>query len=199
MTRRPSFNRDNVTLVADPSGVASITERGPVAKGQVIDADIIVYATGFQMTQMASRLNICGREGLRLDDAWADENPTAYLGISVPGMPNLFLMQGPNSGLGHGGSAIFLSECQARYITGLLLGMIDAEVSAIDVRREVHDDYVQRVDAEHEQLIWTHPGMSTYYRNRHGRVVSVMPWRLVDYWAMTHDATLDDYELTLRS
>lgn len=188
----------NVELVTD--AIDHVDELGIATRdGSHRAADIIVYATGFQMTQMASRLNICGREGLRLDDAWADENPTAYLGISVPGMPNLFLMQGPNSGLGHGGSAIFLSECQARYITGLLLGMIDAEVSAIDVRREVHDDYVQRVDAEHEQLIWTHPGMSTYYRNRHGRVVSVMPWRLVDYWAMTHDATLDDYELTLRS
>ena len=156
----------NVELVTD--AIDHVDELGIATRdGSHRAADIIVYATGFQMTQMASRLNICGREGLRLDDAWADENPTAYLGISVPGMPNLFLMQGPNSGLGHGGSAIFLSECQARYITGLLLGMIDAEVSAIDVRREVHDDYVQRVDAEHEQLIWTHPGMSTYYRNRH--------------------------------
>ena len=63
-----------------------------------------------------------------------------------------------------------------------------------EVRQEVHDDYVRRVDAEHEAMIWTHPGMSTYYRNKLGRVISVMPWRLVDYWAMTHAPKLDEYE-----
>ena len=58
------------------------------------------------------------------------------------------------------------------------------------------DDYVARVDREHEQMIWTHPGMSTYYRNRHGRVFSAMPWRFVDYWAMTHDPDFSQYRLT---
>ena len=48
-----------------------------------------------------------------------------------------------------------------------------------------------KVDAEHEQLIWTHPGMSTYYRNKQGRVFSAMPWRFVDYWQMTHDPDLE--------
>jgi 4-hydroxyacetophenone monooxygenase len=54
---------------------------------------------------------------------------------------------------------------------------------------------VAAVDAEHERHIWTHPGTSTHYRNRHGRIVSVMPWRLVDYWAMTHDPDLDACEM----
>ena len=66
-------------------------------------------------------------------------------------------------------------------------------VDAIDVRPEVLDDFMQRFDAEHETLIWSHPGMSTYYRNPRGRVYTVLPWRLVDYWLMTHDADLDDY------
>jgi 4-hydroxyacetophenone monooxygenase len=57
-------------------------------------------------------------------------------------------------------------------------------------------DYVRKVDAEHETMIWTHPGMTTYYRNKSGRVFSAMPWRFVDYWAMTHDADLDRYRLT---
>jgi 4-hydroxyacetophenone monooxygenase len=142
---------------------------------------------------MTARLNVRGRGGIDLRDEWADDDPTAYLGITVPGFPNLFCLQGPNTGLGHGGSAICQSECQARYITSGLSQMIEHAIDAVDVRRDVHDDYIARVDAEHEQLVWTHPGMSTYYRNRAGRVVSVMPWRLVDYWAMTHDADLHDY------
>jgi 4-hydroxyacetophenone monooxygenase len=61
------------------------------------------------------------------------------------------------------------------------------------VRAEVHDEYVERVDAEHGQLVWTHPGMRNWYRNDRGRVFSPMPWRLVDFWSMTHDPSLDEY------
>jgi 4-hydroxyacetophenone monooxygenase len=57
----------------------------------------------------------------------------------------------------------------------------------------VQDAFVARVDTAHEQMIWTHPGVSTYYRNPAGRVVSVLPFRLVDYWAMTHDPDLADF------
>ena len=81
-------------------------------------------------------------------------------------------MQGPNSGLGHGGSAIFQAECQARYIAGCLARMIEDGIDAIDVQQDVHDEYVRRVDAEQEGMIWTHPGMSTYYRNANRRELS---------------------------
>jgi 4-hydroxyacetophenone monooxygenase len=90
---------------------------------------------------------------------------------------------------------MFQSECQARYITGCMVDMIQSEISSIDVRQEVHDDYVRRVDAEHDRMIWSHPGMTTYYRNAQGRVVTVMPWRLVDYWAMTRSPDLSDFRL----
>jgi 4-hydroxyacetophenone monooxygenase len=74
--------------------------------------------------------------------------------------------------------------------------MAEQGVGAIDVRPEVLDDYQRRFDAEHETLIWSHPGMSTYYRNRHGRVFTVLPWRLVDYWQAAHDADLGDFLCT---
>ena len=67
---------------------------------------------------------------------------------------------------------------------------------ALGVRQDAHDQYIKNVDAEHEQLIWTHPGMTTYYRNRRGRVFSAMPWRFVDYWAMTHDPDFSQYRQT---
>ena len=69
-------------------------------------------------------------------------------------------------------------------------------MQSVDVKQAVHDDYNERVDLEHEQLIWTHPGMSTYYRNSHGRVVSVTPFSLLEYWQMTHDVDLTDYVIT---
>ena len=112
----------------------------------------------------------------------------------MPGFPNFFGMIGPGSSLGHGGSISFQAECQSRYITSCLVQMAERGIDAIDLRPAVLDDFLRRFDAEHETLIWSHPGMSTYYRNRHGRVFTVLPWRLVDYWQMTHDADLGEYD-----
>lgn len=193
----PMIQRPHVDLVTQP--IERLDETGLVTSDGVHrPADVVVYATGFRMTQMTAKLGVTGRGGLQLSDAWRGDDPTAYLGTTVPGFPNLFLMLGPNTGLGHGGSAIFQSECQARYLTSLLVQMIEQGVHSAEVKSSVHDEYNLRVDAEHEKLIWTHPGMSTYYRNARGRVFSVMPWRLVDYWEMTHDAALEDFETQRR-
>jgi 4-hydroxyacetophenone monooxygenase len=190
-----TLRRDNVELVTD--AIDHFDESGIVTTdGERRPADIIVVATGFKVTEMAARLNISGRDGKNLREAWGNDNPTAFLGLTVPDFPNFFCMLGPNSGPAHGGSVIFQSECQSRYISACLADMIEHDVTAIDVRPEVLDDYVRKVDAEHEGMIWTHPGMSTYYRNSSGRVFSAMPWRFVDYWRMTHDPDLGQYRLT---
>ena len=185
--------KPNVALITDR--IEKIVEGGVVtAESGNRPADIIIMATGFQITQMATRLNLRGRNGRPLEDVWSDDNATAYLGIAVPHFPNLFLMQGPNTGLGHGGSAICQAEAQARYITSMVARMSERNISSVEVRQDAHDSFVEQVDALHEKLIWTHPGMSTYYRNRHGRVVSVSPFSLLQYWQMTHDADLTAYE-----
>jgi 4-hydroxyacetophenone monooxygenase len=190
-----TLTKPNVALVTDV--IDYFSRDGIVtAGGQSRPADIIVVATGFKVTEMAARLNIIGRDGKDLRTAWAGDNPTAYLGLTVPDFPNFFCMLGPNSGPAHGGSVIFQSECQSRYISACLVDMIEGGVAAIDVRPDVLEDYVRKVDTEHEAMIWTHPGMTTYYRNKSGRVFSAMPWRFVDYWAMTHDPDFSQYRLT---
>jgi len=190
-----TLTKPNVALVTD--AIDHFSRDGIVtADGQLRPTDIIVVATGFKVTEMAARLNITGRDGKTLRSAWANDNPTAYLGLTVPDFPNFFCMLGPNSGPAHGGSVIFQSECQSRYISACLVDMVERGVAAIDVRRDVLDDYIRKVDTEHESMIWTHPGMTTYYRNKSGRVFSAMPWRFVDYWSMTHDPDLSQYHLT---
>ena len=187
--------KNNVELLSD--GIDHLDEHGIVTvDGQRRDVDVVILATGFQVGKMAARLNITGREGLKLEELWANDNPSAYLGITVAGFPNLFCMLGPNTGLGHGGSAIFQSECQARYIASSLVRLLNDGASSMEVKAGVQEDFVARVDAEHEQMVWTHPGVSTYYRNSLGRVFSLMPWRLVDYWHMTRSVESDDYQLT---
>ncbi len=168
------------------------------ADGRVRPADIVVMATGFRVSEMTARLNVTGRNGKDLREFWGDDNATAYLGIAVPGFPNLFIMQGPSTGLGHGGSQICQAESQARYITMMLTQMAEGGILSVDVRHESHDGYIELVDRLHQDLIWTHPGMSTYYRNRHGRVVSVSPFSLLEYWTMTHEVNLSDYHIALR-
>lgn len=186
--------KPNVELV--DTTISNISSDGVVTSDGVLrHADVVVYATGFKLTALAAKLGITGRGGETLSEAWADDNPTAYLGMTVPKFPNFFSMLGPSSAPAHGGSAIFQAECQSRYISACLVGMIERNLSALEVKQSVHDGYIDKVDAEHEQLIWSHPGTNTYYRNKHGRVFTVMPWRFVDYWAMTHDPDWNEYEV----
>ncbi len=187
--------RPNVALVTD--GIERITSDGVrTVDGVDHRADVIVLSTGFRMTDMARALNPVGRDGIMLDDVWSHDDATAHLGITVPGFPNFFLMQGPSTGLGHGGSAIFQAESQTRYITDAIVRMIECRIGSIEPKQRVHDEFVRLVDERHSEMIWSHPGMSTYYRNSHGRVVSVTPFSLLEYWQMTHDIDLTDYVIT---
>ncbi len=190
-----TLRRDDVELIR--SGVDRIDGNTVVTTdGQRHEVDVLVLATGFATRRMLFPMDIRGRSGVGLREQWGDDDAWAYLGISVPDFPNFFLLYGPNTNLGHGGSALFHAECQANYIAGLLRRMADRDIAALEVRPEVCDDYNARIDAAHEQMIWTHPGMTTYYRNAAGRVVTTSPWRLIDYWGMTRTPDLDDYVVT---
>ncbi|TCK22108.1 4-hydroxyacetophenone monooxygenase [Pseudonocardia endophytica] len=192
-----ALRRDDVTLVTEP--VAGITATGVrTAGGDDHPADVIVLSTGFEQQRFLYPMQITGRAGADLRSVWEDDDARAYLGITTPGFPNLFMTYGPNTNPG-GGSTIFILECQVHYIVQALQLMLDRGLAAIDCRREPFDDYNVRVDEAHSTMIWTHPGMDTYYRNSRGRVVTNMPWRVVDYWHMTRTVDLDDYTATPRS
>jgi 4-hydroxyacetophenone monooxygenase len=187
-----ALKRPNVELVAE--AVDHIDEGAVVsASGARFEADVILLATGFEAGRMLGSIEVIGRSGSVLSEVWADDNPHAYLGITVPGFPNLFVTYGPNTGLAHGGSMILVAECQVRYITTLLRDMVERNLAEVEVRPEVHDRFMEKVDAEHAQLVWAHPGVDNWYRNRRGRVFGPMPFRLVDYWSMTRQPNLDDY------
>ena len=120
-------------------------------------------------------------------------NADAYLGISVPGFPNLFLIGGPGTVLGHGGSYITIAESEVRYIVEALTGMAGTRIGALEVRPRSTPTTPRRHDAAHARMIWSHPGMGNWYRNSAGRVVSALPWRIVDYWTMTRHVHWDDF------
>ncbi len=192
-----SLKRDNVELVA--SGVDHIDGNQIVAlDGSSRQADVIILATGFEAGKMLASVAVTGRNGVTLRETWGDDNPRAYKGMTMPNFPNLFCLYGPNTNVAHGGSVIFQAECQMRYITSCITQMIESQISSVDVRSEVHDAYNKAVDNEHDQLVWSHPGMDSWYKNSQGRIFSPMPWRFVDYWSMTHDADLSDYLVTAK-
>lgn len=158
-------------------------------------ADVILMATGFEPGKMLWSVDIRGRSGKALKDVWGEDDPRAYLGMMVPDYPNLFVLSGPNTALAHGGSVLLVTECQMRYVTSMLREMMERQISDVEVRREVHDEFNERVDAEHAELVWAHPGMNNWYRNARGRVFAPMPWRLVDYWKMVREPRLADYHV----
>lgn len=189
-----ALRRDHVELISD--SVAAVTKTGLVkGSGEAVDADIIVMCTGFEAQRFARTVNFYGLEGRSLYDAWEDDNPKAYLGITTPGFPNLFFMYGPNTNP-IGGSYISLAECQVTYICSLIQQMLNEGLSSVDVDQEVNARYNELVDEIHADMVWTHPGMQTYYRNRKGRVVTNIPWRIIDYWNLTREADLADYRTT---
>ena len=188
-----TLQKDNVELVTDPIG--AIEETGlRLEGGGFHKADALIFATGFEATRLISPLNVVGRSGRTLRDVWGADDSRALLGITVPDFPNFFCLYGPNTNFGHGGSIFFAAECQVRYVTQCLIHLVENGYSEIDCQQASYDDYNRKLDVEHAKLIWTHPGMDTWYRNEAGRVVSIMPWRLVDYWRMTEKPDWDHYK-----
>jgi len=190
-----ALTRDDVDLVTDP--IAEIRPEGVVGEsGQEYPADVLVYATGFHANRYLWPMHIEGRDGAVLAEQWGDR-PTAYLGITVPNFPNLFCLYGPGTNLAHGGSLIFHSECQIRYVMGCLAALLEGDHAAIECLPEVHDAYNERMQAELETMVWSHPSIRhSWYRNDEGRIYILSPWRLVDYWSWTRRPDLDEFRFT---
>ena len=187
-----TLKRDNVDLVR--TGIARIEPDAVVTDDDVRHgADVIVYATGFQANRMLWPMRIVGRDGQPLGRRWG-ERPFAYLGITVPGYPNFFCMYGPGTNLAHGGSLIFHSECQIRYISQCLELLIAGGHRSIEPRADRAEDWHRRSQAEMRTLVWSQPSMKhSFYKNAHGEVHTLSPWRIVDYWAWTRTLDPNDF------
>ena len=192
------LKRENVALVTDP--IDHVDHDAIVDQaGRRHDVDVVVLATGFQAARILAPMEITGRGGRRLGDVWANEDARAYLGISVPEFPNLFVLFGPNTGLSHGGSMFFMSECQVRYVMQAIRELIERGAATIECRPEPHQSYARRVDEALGRMVWASPNVKSWYKNKAGRVVSLSPWRLVDYWKLTSAFNPADYRITMRT
>lgn len=189
-----ALKRSNVDLITAP--ISRITSHGvQTESGELHRVDMLVFATGFDVVNFLASVKFYGRDGQLLSDVWDGDDGRAYLGVAIPGFPNLFSLYGPNTQTS-GGSVITIVERQMHYVISLLSGLFSQGLSSAEPRLEVTEDYNSAVDAAHERMIWTHPNVNTYYRNSKGRVVVINPFRMVDYWHMTQRADLDEFIVT---
>jgi 4-hydroxyacetophenone monooxygenase len=187
-----TLTRDNVELVR--TGIDHIEADAVVTEdGHRYPADIIVYATGFEHTKMLWPMIIRGREGEILSERWG-ERPSAYLGITIPGYPNFFCMNGPGTWLASGGSLIFHSECQMRYISECLELLIEGGHATMEPTVEKTKDWHERSQAEMAKMVWSQPSVKhSFFKNSFGEIHTLSPWRLVDYWTWTREPDPSDF------
>jgi cation diffusion facilitator CzcD-associated flavoprotein CzcO len=182
----PALARPNVEVVTEP--VASITPRGVVTgDGVERPVSVLVYGTGFRATEFLAPIELIGRGGVRLHDRWRD-GASAYLGIAVPEFPNLFLLYGPSTNLGHN-SVVYMIESQVRYILQWLRA---ARAGRVEVAAEALAAYEAEVAELLHRTAWE-SGCRSWYMTSAGKVVNNWPRRCFRYRLATRRPRSRDF------
>jgi 4-hydroxyacetophenone monooxygenase len=188
-----TLKMDHVTLVTD--SIEEITAHGlRTCDGVEHEVDVIVYGTGFRARDFLLPMKVTGRRGVDLHESWAGD-PRAYLGITIPGFPNLFCVYGPNTNLVVNGSLLLFSECAVHYTVECIRALLASGARAMDVRRDVFAALNERVDAANRLMAWGVPGVTNWYKGESGRVTQNWPLSTLEYWELTRGPREGDYEL----
>ncbi|HEV2688785.1 MAG TPA: NAD(P)/FAD-dependent oxidoreductase [Bryobacteraceae bacterium] len=187
----PALLRPNVTL--ETAAIERINAGGVLMRdGPHHPLDVLVYATGFETTGWNWPLEVTGRAGA-LSEVWKD-GPEAYLGITVSGFPNLFMLYGPNTNLGHN-SITFMLERQSEYITQALSEMQRRKLCAIEPSRQAQDRFNRELQKALANTTWADPSCNSWYKNAAGRNTQNWSSHTRDYAAATKVVNFDDYVL----
>lgn len=187
----PALTRPNVELVTDP--ISHITPEGIVTRdGTAREVDVIVYGTGFQATDFLAPMKIIGLDGRELSEAWRD-GAEAHLGITVTGFPNLFLLYGPNTNLGHN-SIIYMLESQIRYVLGCVRAIRRHRLAWVEVRPEVQRAFNLGLQDRFDHTVWT-AGCSNWYQTDSGKIVNNWPGTTFGYRKATRRPDPRDYRI----
>lgn len=194
-TLYPALGRENVTLHDKTEGIERVTESGIVTHtGEHVDLDIIIYATGFHATDGAIPYDIVGEGGANLADRW-EAFPRAYLGTTIPDFPNLFVVTGPNTGIGHT-SALFIIESQMRYIGDCIDAVRDAKAGSVVVRADAEERYTTMIHREMEGTVWQSGGCDSWYKSASGHVIAMFPGFSFTYRRLTGNYQPDHHQLS---
>jgi hypothetical protein len=179
----PALAQPNVELVTSP--IREVRARSIVtADGSERPVDTIIFGTGFHAADAPWGGWVRGRGGRRLVDAW-EGSPRAHLGCTVAGFPNLFLLLGPNTGLGHS-SMVYMIESQLNHVIDALGVMRERGAAVAEVRADMQEAYNREVDAKMGGTVWT-TGCSSWYQDATGRIPALWPDRT---WQFRRRASL---------
>lgn len=188
-----ALNRQNVAILTDT--IAEVRPDGVLSTdGSFRPADVLILATGFRVHELVTPGMVTGREGQDLATLWRGRGGAeAYLGITVAGFPNMFMLMGPNTGLGHS-SMIFMIEAQVEHTMRAMRTMREHGLRAIDVRPEVQDSFVGRTQEVLRRSVWA-SGCSSWYLNAGGKNTVLWPGFTFTYHRLARAFQLSDYEV----
>jgi cation diffusion facilitator CzcD-associated flavoprotein CzcO len=173
-----ALDQPNVRLITD--GIAEVDTRGITdAIGKYHAVDAIIFGTGFNTTRLPLTDQIYGADGHTMAEVW-DGNPTAYLGTSVNGFPNCYLIHGPNIGSGHN-SVIYMIESQVNYIVAAIGYARAHQLAAVEPTRGAQQAFTEEVDHLSAGSVWTAGGCKSWYLNANGRNINLWPGSTFDY------------------
>jgi cation diffusion facilitator CzcD-associated flavoprotein CzcO len=188
----PALQHPNVEVVTD--SIAQITPHGIVtADGAERVLDTIILGTGFHVTDMPVADWVHGHGGRTMAEVWRG-SPQAYLGSTVAGFPNMFLLVGPNTGLGHN-SIVFMIESQLNYLMDCIAHLDRAGAGSFDVREDVQARFNEEVQRKLDGSVWTSGGCVSWYLDEHGRNSTIWPGSTWPYRRRTRRFDPADYEL----
>jgi cation diffusion facilitator CzcD-associated flavoprotein CzcO len=185
----PALTRPNVAVVTE--AVAAVTPDGlKTADGQEHPADVIVYGTGFKATEFLVPMTVTGRDGRDLHQQWSD-GARAFLGVTVPGFPNFFVMYGPNTNLG-GSSILQMLEGQAGYVGQAVDLLLAGRLGPVEVRPEVAEHYDHEMQERLGDSVWA-ADCHSWYRTSSGRITTNWPGLVKEYRERTATFEPADY------
>lgn len=194
-TYYPALQKDNCTLHCEDDALVGFTKTGlNLAKTGHVDADVVVFATGYSALNSMVSYQVVGRNKQVLSEQWKSY-PRAYLGTSMPNFPNFFVVTGPNTGIGHT-SAIFVIESQMKYIMQCMQKLNDNSIKAIEPTQFAESEYTNMVHSEMQQTVWSYGGCSSWYQNEDGKVIAMFPGFSFTFRRMCKNFTANDHTIT---
>jgi len=190
----PTLNRSNVELVTE--GISEVCPRSIVTHdGVERPIDVLIYGTGFRATEPLIGCRLVGKGGVEIHDAWG-KRMSAYLGITAAGFPNLFMLLGPNTGLGHN-SVVLMIEAQVRYAMECLKMMKRKKRRVLEVRPEIQQSFVEEIYRRMTGTVWLSGGCKSWYQDQStGEITTLWPGSVVSYLRRTRSVSASDYRLT---
>ncbi|KAF3003928.1 hypothetical protein E8E14_001931 [Neopestalotiopsis sp. 37M] len=186
------LRRDNVDLVTE--NIDSFTKTGIRTKdGMERGCDVAILGTGFKVQQYFWPCKYVGRRGATMEELWKRDGPRSYLGMTMTGFPNFFILYGPNHQPRSGGFYSW-GEIWMRYISSCIIHLIENDKRSMDCRQDVFDEYNSRLDEASKEIIWESEG-SGYYVNEFGRQSVNAPWHTADYHRMVLKPDFDDFDI----